>query len=546
MPKIRIKEIDNTGRVSSPETPNVVYIPGPASIKTEPELFTNASEFKAAVTAGKFTAGTLSEKMAYHLLTLGMHVLFQGFEAEVNTVPIDAEEHTFTINDIEYTFWTNPETGDSYIQWEDGAKEAEVGVLNEAVLEDGLMVRVTENDEIEYPVALGNVVCAIDSDNKFALDGHIYQINDNNIVKDVETQSVVGSINSGKLVLAVDGTEYYATFDFVNKKVSCDYIYGNGDSIAIARSDWMNLTDKNLYNVRFLTTGQFFMGVDCGVDMIECAATRCDAVALIDIATENNGVDEYRTAIETIVEGAGALSMSSTKDPATFGAAFAPTWTGNINTPDGIVKIENLPASFGYLCGFARSVKENPMWYAVAGSFRGEIPELTAVGKEYNSSDIERLQARSKSVEVALDDAGDNVGVAINPIAYRRPFGHLIWGNRTLRENVADDAGVGITKATSFLNCRILSTEVAKVAFNAANKYTFEQNSEILWTNFTSYILPTLDRMSTGNGILDYKIARIPTNKKARLCAKISLIPIEAVEDFDITIELTDEISVTE
>jgi len=401
MPKIRITEIDNTGRVSSTETPNVVYIPGPADKAVAPVLFTNASLFKKAVDDGTYAEG-LSAKMAYHLLTLGMHVLYEGVVAD-------------------------SETSDAVINWD-------------------------------------------------------------------------------------------------------------------------ILTDKNLYNVRFLTTGQFFQGIQDGVKMIKCAATRCDAVALIDIATENNAVSEYRTAIETINTSAKALNLTSTKEPSTFAAAFAPTWTGNLNSMSdaAIEKIENLPASFGYLCAFARSVKENPMWYAVAGSFRGIIPELVAVAKEYNSSDIEMLQARSKNAEVALDDAGDNVGVAINPIAYRRPFGHLIWGNRTLRDNEADTSGAGVTKATSFLNCRILSTEVAKVAFNAANKYTFEQNSEILWTNFTSYILPTLDRMSTGNGILDYKISRIPTNKKARLCAKISLIPIEAVEDFDITIELTDEISVTE
>ena len=534
MPKIRIKEIDTTGRVSSTETPNVVYIPGPAAAKTDPELFTNAVEFKNAITAGKFIEGSLSEKMAYHLLTLGMHVLFQGFESEGKTVTI--ANNKFTINDIEY----NTVDG-SKITWAED-NSAIIGDLGNAVLADNLMV-VIEGTSVKYPVAIGKIVCKIDSNSKFTLDDVEYTIANNAVTSAGDNANIV----DGKAMLhPIANKEYSATFDFVNKEVSCNYIYGLGDTIAIQRSDWMKLTDKNLYNVRFLTTGQFFMGANCGADMIECAATRCDAVALIDIATDNNNVDEYRSAIESVIASASALSIASTKDPATFAAAFAPTWTGNINTDDGVEKIDNLPASFGYLCAFARSVKENPMWYAVAGSFRGIIPELVAVAKEYNSSDIEILQARSKNAEVALDEAGDNVGIAINPIAYRRPFGHLIWGNRTLRKNEADDAGVGITKATSFLNCRILSTEVAKVAFNAANKYTFEQNSEILWTNFTSYILPTLDRMSTGNGILDYKISRIPTTKKARLCAKISLIPIEAVEDFDITIELTDEISVTE
>ena len=87
---------------------------------------------------------------------------------------------------------------------------------------------------------------------------------------------------------------------------------------------------------------------------------------------------------------------------------------------------------------------------------------------------------------------------------------------------------------------------MAKTAYNAARKYTFEQNSEVLWLNFTSQLLPLLERMETGNGILDYTITRVATNKKARLAARITLIPIEAVEDFDIEIELTDSISISE
>ena len=305
--------------------------------------------------------------------------------------------------------------------------------------------------------------------------------------------------------------------------------------------DWDKLADKSLYNIRFLTTG----GYSCpSSEMIECAAKRCDAVALVDSTT--NDVSAARTFVKGILDGIDD-SISSTKDPKSFGASFVPSWTGRLNVFGKFDEVAHIPASFGYLIAFARSVQNNPIWYAAAGSFRGIIPELVDVDKKYSSADIEMLQARAASGEVVLDDYGDNVGFAINPIAYVRPFGYIVWGNRTLRENEEDEiSGTGIMKATSFLNCRILSTEVSKALYNAARKYTFEQNSVVLWTNFKSEILPLLNRMETGNGILAYSIEKLPTSKKARLAARVQLTPIEGVEDFDLEIELTDSISVTE
>ena len=319
----------------------------------------------------------------------------------------------------------------------------------------------------------------------------------------------------------------------------------SGSDPSVPNIDWDKLADKALYDIRFLTTGEFFAP---SKKMVECAAKRCDAVALLD--SKEKEVKAVRLDLETKV-GKTFDVLDTTSDPRSFAAAFAPTLSMNLMalTEDGeeIVKLfEHVPASFGYLCAFATSVQSNPVWYAAAGSFRGIIPELAGVDKDYSTAEIEMLQARAKNDEVALDDSGDNVGIAINPIAYVRPFGHIVWGNRTFRDNASNDDGTGLLKATSFLNCRIISSEVAKTAYNAARKYTFEQNSEVLWLNFTSQLLPLLERMETGNGILDYTITRVATNKKARLAARITLIPIEAVEDFDIEIELTDSISISE
>ena len=50
--------------------------------------------------------------------------------------------------------------------------------------------------------------------------------------------------------------------------------------------------------------------------------------------------------------------------------------------------------------------------------------------------------------------------------------------------------------------------------------------------------------MSTGNGISGYKMIKQAPDRKAQLKAKIRIIPVEAVEDFDITLELTDSLEI--
>ena len=316
----------------------------------------------------------------------------------------------------------------------------------------------------------------------------------------------------------------------------------NGDcgeitGITMDKDVWLRLQDKSLYDIRFLTTGGYWMP---STEMITCAAKRCDAVALLD--TKELEVDSIRLDLDLMIESAKGTASPITSDATSFAAVFVPTLKMNVIDLDNVLEALDVPASFGYLVSYATSVQENPLWYAVAGAKRGSIPGLISVAKEYTNAECERLQARAKEAEVDLDDDTDNVGIAYNPIAFRRNFGYVIWGNRTTKLNLA---GVGL-KATSFLNCRLLETEVAKVAYNTAIRYTFEQNNSILWTNFVSGILPTLDKMESGNGVLDFKITRVPTTAKARLAAKIQLVPIEGVEDFDINIEMTDEISVTE
>ena len=220
---------------------------------------------------------------------------------------------------------------------------------------------------------------------------------------------------------------------------------------------------------------------------------------------------------------------------ASFGSGFTPWIKVEVEG-----EILECPGSFGYLSAFAQSVKNNPLWKAVAGSFRGVIPGFDSALIEFTTAECEVLQARGKSYEVELDDEEDNWGVAINPIALQNPFGYLIWGNRTLRLNK------GVLKASSLLNDRVMVSELNKVFYNAAKKFTFEQNNDILWVNYKAEVTPMLERMKSGEGIEDFELQKLATDKKARLKARCILSPIMGLEDWDLELVLTDSLEVVE
>lgn len=301
---------------------------------------------------------------------------------------------------------------------------------------------------------------------------------------------------------------------------------------ALSQVNWTisGLADKSKYDIRFLTAGAFEHSVpgspsgleDDGTNllMMQCAKLRGDAVALIDHPQTLTAASDIKDYVGTVGE------------EASFGAMFSP-WGTFVEGAQTLT----LPGSYSFLAAYASAAASNvPSWFAIAGSIRGAVPGLTGLTANFGSFDINVLQGRSTD-EADLDT---NEGIAINPIAFIRPFGILIWGNRTLKANV------GGTTALSFLNVRNLVSELKKVLYGAARTLTFEQNSDVLWVKFTSLIYPTLDRMLSGNGITGYKVIKQPTTAKARLKATVRIFPIEAVEDFELSVVLEDEATVTE
>lgn len=291
---------------------------------------------------------------------------------------------------------------------------------------------------------------------------------------------------------------------------------------------WTRLTDRGKYDIRFITSGAYAKdNIEIITEMLATAQTRGDAIALIDhasVLTEKQEVQEYFDEI-----GADVNSK--------YGAGFTPWIYINSDAYNADAPDKLMPGTFAYLASFALSVQTNPSWMAVAGAVRGRIPKITApfTSIQYGELEANDLQTREKGE------------IAVNPICNINPYGYIIWGNRTLSPVGAGTTAQNDLVATNFLNIRNLISSIKKTLFVASRGLTFEQNSDILWINFKAQITPLLDKMTTGNGIADYRLIKQKADKKATLKATIRIVPIEAVEDFDLTVEMSDSTeSVTE
>lgn len=309
------------------------------------------------------------------------------------------------------------------------------------------------------------------------------------------------------------------------------------------RKRFVELRDKGLYDPKFICLGEFAgVGQFSIADVIECAEKRGDCIALIDHPREISvsetilASDSYATKVHKWIE----LNAVSS-----YVATFSP-WCSNTmyNTGTKAAPVyPMLPPSFSFLATYANSVKTNPNWLSAAGAFRGNIPGFVKAEVKYGEKDIDILQCRVTKYtgdHEEFDDA-DNIGVACNPICNIEPFGVIIWGNRTALKNTVEGL-----KATSFLNVRNLACDIKKTMWKAARRYTFEQNTLRLWLNFCSQIRPLLDQAKVGEGISSYKFIQEETSAKARLKARIVIVPIEAVEDFELSFVLDDTIETEE
>lgn len=310
-------------------------------------------------------------------------------------------------------------------------------------------------------------------------------------------------------------------------------------------SNAQGIVDRGNYSIKYLTSGGYpvfeYDGNSIASKMLKMAAERGDCVALID---HTNNIT--RTLNPNDVASVYTAIQNYAPEDGDFGTMFTPWITYNRITSDYEAWYEKdaktnkrelkkdviadntkltAPASFAYLTSLADSIKTNANWLAVAGVTRGGVRNISNMTTVIPNSVADDMQQRYDSVSV-------------NAITKIKPYGDVIWGNRTLKKNAEN------LVATSFLNIRNLISDVKKTCYRVARSTTFEQDTDVLWMNFKNSIAATLDRMVSGYGISGYKIVRDNTHEKAKekatICARIILYPTYAVEDFYITVVLKD------
>lgn len=215
---------------------------------------------------------------------------------------------------------------------------------------------------------------------------------------------------------------------------------------------------------------------------------------------------------------------------------------------DDIHKIDDvnttLDAHEAYILAFLNNLNDGyAAWNAVAGATRGLVPGNYEVDGFLKESEIDNMQLRTYD---------ENNLIAINPIVNMNPWGTRIWGNRTClpNKNVTNagtpDPNSDQLVASSFASIRILICDIKKALYKAARRCQFEQNSDVLWVNFTSQVNTLLEQMKQSYGIAAYRWTREATTERAKIKAVLRIVPVEAIEDFDLTIELTDSLEVAE
>lgn len=341
---------------------------------------------------------------------------------------------------------------------------------------------------------------------------------------------------------------------------------------------WYCLRDKSTYDFRYLVTG-LLTNNDGANEAIKSIAEphnpkmvpfddvsptdhgRGDCIALIDI---DCAAYKHRTQTDAIPY----IAKEANKWSSAYAAVFAP-YVSYILADDAEYKNNKVfPASFHYLACAANSANNNfSEWYANAGYTRG-VSKYTIeyTGCKLGEIAVQSLEPRftlkvGRELLTKKDEKGKDILTADGEKVYESPRqlvdinttvavnliikiknSYYLWGNRTGKELGARYTKDGDLKAQHFLNIRQLCTTIKKQVYITCRRLTFDPNSNILWINFRSLLSPILEQMKADQGIRDYEFVRDFTDRKALLKARIRIVPIEAVEDFEIGLYLEDSL----
>lgn len=193
-----------------------------------------------------------------------------------------------------------------------------------------------------------------------------------------------------------------------------------------------------------------------------------------------------------------------------------------------------LPGSYVQVVSWAQSTSQGvPVWMAPAGVKRASLGSFFVKPQyEIGKSILDEWQNND-------DSAVDNYKV--NPIIRAKNYGYVIYGNSTLLHSSEE----GETSMLQSLSTRMMSNVVKKEAFSIALGLQFDQMNSDLYVQFKTLMGAKLDEMKYQGAIYDYRIivdtssVTVGSLNEKTVPVTIQISPAPAVENFDITLELT-------
>jgi len=296
---------------------------------------------------------------------------------------------------------------------------------------------------------------------------------------------------------------------------------------------WKCLEDKSIYDFRYIINGLLTdesgnYKTSCDNFISQLATKRGDCTALVDINEYKYRGLAQDGAIEPVIADANAHNNADK-----YTAIFAPCVTFSMSDDEEYGNNKTFPGYFYYLACASYASETFNEWYAIAGYTRGICKySIAAVGCKFGEAAIQELEPRVST---------NGLGKSVNLITKVKKSFYL-WGNRTAEPLVQGDLTSGGLRASHFLNIRQLCSTIKKDVYVACRRMTFDPNSDLLWVNFCNAIRPTLEKMKGDQGVTDYRFVKVKATRKGILTARIKIIPIEAVEDFEIELQLRDSL----
>ena len=398
----------------------------------------------------------------------------------------------------------------------------------------------------------------------------------------IEVENVTADNFANNTYYTLSGGDYEEASSFSSSEtyyVQVGKISSGWPEMVLGENYWSFLNDKNDYDIKFITTGNLgtipvTLGTLQGTQkyafdfslanrLLEIATNRKDCALLADlnynqVLTELGGdgnalAGDYKTALQYTVDSDDTgnvqpvnpaevenylltkekqLSLTTYDGVSSRAASLIPNTTIVYTARSGITWDITVPASIAYLYQYAQAGLQNATWSPISGVNRGVVgniftPDLS-ISKYYMDNDV----------------ITDGAGVSFNAIVNVRPYGYTIWGDRTLIEQNA----IRGVQATSYLSLRNVISDVAKIAYESAIRYTYETNNDVTWMNFKTNIVTLLDQMVASGVLQTYKIGRkAPAdNERNRMICILTLFPVLPVENFDVWINLENaEITIT-